>query len=215
MGRLVGRARSAPSVLFPESRTSVPLDSCCTAGPPRWSPGASQGAQSAFLANWGLLAILCRLWSMPLVRFSFNFGPRLGHSTSPCVFLCVSELCPNSFGLSHSHVSYKRRSFGPCGLSSSLPRSLRLLSSLSLPRSLRSLAVFARLARLLVAAAVAAFCLLPSCSLAAPRSLSLSLPLCPSHAPAGSRAKGRLTTAAPASAMAQGKRREGTEIKQT
>ena len=135
----MGRARSAPSVLFPESRTSVPLDSCCTAGPPRWSPGASQGAQSAFLANWGLLAILCRLWSMPLVRFSFNFGPRLGHSTSPCVFLCVSELCPNSFGLSHSHVSYKRRSFGPCGLSSSLSRSLRLLSFLS-----ASLALLAR-----------------------------------------------------------------------
>ena len=213
MGRLVGRARSAPSVLFPESRTSV-LDSCCTAGPPRWSPGASQGAQSAFLANWGLLAILCRLWSMPLVRFSFNFGPRLGHSTSPCVFLCVSELCPNFFGL---FIRMYPTSDGPSDHADSLllfPARFAC-SPLSLPRSLCSLAVFARPARLLAAAAVAAFSLSPSCSLAAPRSPSLSLPLCPSHAPAGSRAKGRLTTAAPASAMAQGKRREGTEIKQT
>ena len=152
----------------------------------------------------------------PLSGSVFKFGPQLGHSTSLCVFLCVSELCPNFFGL---FIRMYPTSDGPSDHADSLllfPARFAC-SPLSLPRSLCSLAVFARPARLLAAAAVAAFCLFPSCSLAAPRSLSLSLSLslCPSHAPAGSRAKGRLTTAAPASAMAQGKRREGTEIKQT
>ena len=164
----------APSVLFPESRTSVPQDSCCTAGPLWADPGASQGTQLACLANWVLLAVCVGSGPCPLVRFSFNFGPQLGHPTSLCVCLIVSELCPNPFGLVRSHVSHKRRSFRPCGLFSSLPRLLRLLSFLSASLALLARCL-ARPARLLAAAAVAAFCSFSFRSLAAPRSLSLFL----------------------------------------
>ena len=173
----------APSVLFPESRTSVPQDSCCTAGPPWADPGASQGTQLACLANWVLLAVCVGSGPCPLVRFSFNFGPQLGHPTSLCVCLIVSELCPNPFGLVRSHVSHKRRSFRPCGLFSSLPRLLRLLSFLSLPRSLCSLAALLALLAcwlplllLLSAPSPSARLLRPARSLSLSLSLSFSLP---------------------------------------